>query len=512
MSDRVSNTSTPALKHESDGCSSRMLCVWLPNFPIQRLRCKHFSEACVLYADSGSRTLIVAASNDARLHGIRSGMSLAEAQALHESAVFLPHDAVADASELKSLAELCYRYSPLIGLELSDDAHCLLLDISGCGHLFDGESGLARHLVVDLAERGYFAHVAIARTIGAAWAIARYGHCTGSDRRLKSLPVQALRIPDKLVSRLCEFDLQTIGQLDALPRNSLPSRFGKLINERLGQIFGHRPELLVFLSRLEPASAEWTTNEAICHPKAIQHVCTELLAELLETLKNRSEGLLRLTLRLESDTSASAVLKIGLARPTDSLKHILHVVQLKLDTSTIPEWIHSVHLEASDVSSLQVQQRSLFSSQEPIANGGSAGKLADRLIARLGNDGVVHPRVLPEAVPEQASSVSPLSEPFTEMALSAGLQIASARPVFLRRPETIQVTAIAKNGTPLHFGWSGRCYQIVCCTTVERIATGWWQESGSIQRDYYQAETQSGARFWLFRDRTGEWFLHGVFE
>jgi len=512
MNDRVSNTPTPSLEHKSDEYSARMLCVWLPNFPIQRLNCKYSSEACVLYADSGSRTLIVAASHEARLYGICSGMSLAEAQALHGSAVFLPHDASADATELKLLAELCYRYSPLIGLELSDDAHCLLLDISGCGHLFGDESGLARHLVVDLAERGYFAHVAIARTIGAAWAIARYGHCTGSDRRLKSLPVQALRIPDKLVSRLCEFDLQTIGQLDALPGNSLPSRFGKLINERLGQIFGHRPELLVFLPRLEPASAEWTTDEAICHPKAIQHVCTELLTELLETLKNRSEGLLGLTLRLGSGVSAPAVLKIGLARPTDSLKHILNVVQLKLDTSTIPEWIHSVHLEASDVSSLQVQQRSLFSSQESIANDGSAGKLTDRLIARLGNDEVVHPRVLPEAVPEQASSVSPLSEPFTEMALSAGLQIASARPVFLRRPETIHVTAIAKDRTPLYFCWSGRCYQIVCCTTVERIATGWWQESGSIQRDYYQVETQSGARFWLFCDRTGEWFLHGVFE
>ncbi len=512
MSDRVSNTSAPSLKHESDEYSARMLCVWLPNFPIQRLRSNYFSEACVLYADSGSRTLIVAASSEARLQGIRSGMSLAEAQALHDSAVFLPHDADADASELKSLAELCYRYSPLVGLELSDDAHCLLLDISGCGHLFGGESGLTRHLVVDLAERGYFAHVAVARTIGAAWAIARYGHCTGSERRLKSLPVQALRIPDKLVLQLREFDLQTIGQLDALPKNSLPSRFGKLLNERLGQIFDHRSELLVVLPRQEPASAEWTTDEAICHPKAIQHVCTELLAELLETLKTRSEGLLGLTLRLESGTSDPAVLKIGLARPTDSLKHILHVVQLKLDTTAIPEWIHSIHLEASDVSPLQIQQRSLFSSQEPIANDGSVGKLADRLIARLGDDGVVHPKVLPEAVPEQASSVSPLSESMTENALSAGLQIASARPIFLRRPEAIQVTAIAKNGAPLHFCWSGRCYQVVCCTTVERIATAWWQESGTIQRDYYQVETLSGARFWLFRDRTGEWFLHGVFE
>ena len=169
--------------------------------------------------------------------GIHAMMSLAEAQALLESAMFLPHDSEADSQQLEALAYFCHRYSPTVGVEKSHDSHCLLLDVSGCSHLFGDEFGLVRQLITELAEQGYFGHVAAAKTIGAAWAIARYGHKTASDRRLRSLPIEALRIPDKLVSCLHEFDLRMIGQLKALPRDAL--RFPPDV--RLHHSFPHRP-------------------------------------------------------------------------------------------------------------------------------------------------------------------------------------------------------------------------------------------------------------------------------
>jgi hypothetical protein len=34
-----------------------------------------------------------------------------------------------------------------------------------------------------------------------------------------------------------------------------------------------------------------------------------------------------------------------------------------------------------------------------------------------------------------------------------------------------------------------------------------------VRRDYYQVETGTGERFWLFRElHSGAWFLHGEFE
>jgi protein ImuB len=496
--------------------SSRVLCAWLPDFPIQRLhgeRPETKATACVLYAESGNRSQVVTASSKARHHGIRSGMSLAEAQALIESAVFVPHDPEADALELRTLAAVCYFYSPLVGLELSNGSHCLLLDIAGCGPLFGNESGLARQLVVDLAEHGYFAHVAVANSIGAAWAIARYGHGAGADRRLRSLPVEALRIPQKLVSRLREFDLWTIGQLSALPKDSLPSRFGAVLTERLDQLYARCDELLVPVPQPEPVSDEWTTDEPICHPEAIRYVCTDLLSGILDTLNARGEGLLKLTVTLMADTIEPVVLEIGLARPNNSLPHLLTLIDLKLESAAVPEWLHTIRLEASIAAPLRIRQRGLFSREESIRDGSNVQRLTERLSARLGREAVVRSRLLPEAVPEQAVGFDPLTSAPQDEHPECGLTIASARPlILLPQPEAIRMTSVRPDGRPLSFGWKQQHYRVARCTEVERISTAWWQDAGAIRRDYCQVELSSGARFWLFRDGNGAWFLHGVFE
>lgn len=59
----------------------------------------------------------------------------------------------------------------------------------------------------------------------------------------------------------------------------------------------------------------------------------------------------------------------------------------------------------------------------------------------------------------------------------------------------------------------------------ERLHGEWWRESGLeadtplAVRDYYQVETETGGRYWLFRLGDGasastgpmRWFIHGAF-
>jgi len=40
--------------------------------------------------------------------------------------------------------------------------------------------------------------------------------------------------------------------------------------------------------------------------------------------------------------------------------------------------------------------------------------------------------------------------------------------------------------------------------------SGWW-DGGDIAGGYYPARDAAGAAVWVFRDRRGEWYLHGVF-
>ena len=73
-----------------------------------------------------------------------------------------------------SLIEYCRQFSPIVGLEPTD-RESILLDITGLAHLFGGETALCETIIRDLARRGLAVGVAIADTIGTAWAGAHYG-------------------------------------------------------------------------------------------------------------------------------------------------------------------------------------------------------------------------------------------------------------------------------------------------------------------------------------------------
>ena len=88
-------------------------------------------------------------------------------------------DDAADAAALDAIADWCDRYTPLVGLDPPDG---LLLDITGCAHLFGGEESLRRDLVRRLAAQGFHTRAAIADTSGWAWAVARYGVTTSVGR------------------------------------------------------------------------------------------------------------------------------------------------------------------------------------------------------------------------------------------------------------------------------------------------------------------------------------------
>jgi len=431
-----------------------------------------------------------------------------------------------------------------------------VLDITGCTHLFGDESSLTRQLVVDLAERGYFAHVAVAGTVGAAWGISRFGHGTGSDRRLRSLPVESLRISAKVASQLREFDLRTVGSLLAMPRESLPSRFGKLLLERLDGMFGRREEAIIPVRRSEPVSAGWATEEPICHPNAVLHVCADLLSEVLDTVTSRGEGVLRLTLTLQSEAAGATTIETGLSRPTDSSPHLLNLLQMKLEAEPISVWLTAIELSASATAPMPVRQRWLFHRDES-DDSSEVSRLIDRLSTRLGRDAVVRAEVLPEAIPEQAVAWRPVlssgirknsDRDQTESEFlriqrpepEVGPTIASARPLrLLPRPEPVDsvcspafrrtlrgkqpdVLNPPEGGTtnepptqatspPPQFTWDRRSHWPGHNTEPERIETAWWKETGQVHRNYCQLETRTGCRFWLFQNE-GQWFVHGIFE
>ena len=126
-------------------------------------------------------------------------MALADARAMYPGIGGADADAGSRRALLEAVADWCDRYTPLVGLDAPDG---LLLDITGCAHLFGGEAALCRDLAARLARQGLQARVAVADTVGCAWAVARYGNALlvvgkGETRAaLSPLPLAALRIDD----------------------------------------------------------------------------------------------------------------------------------------------------------------------------------------------------------------------------------------------------------------------------------------------------------------------------
>ena len=155
--------------------------------------------------------MVTAVSALAAAEGIAPGMGVADARALDPALLVEEADFIADAAALTKLAAWCDRFSPWVTPCGTDG---ILLDVTGCAHLFGDEAGLASQAVARLARQGIEARAAIADTLGAAWALSRFGGSRfrggaaitvprgGGQQALADLPVAALRLEPETVALL----------------------------------------------------------------------------------------------------------------------------------------------------------------------------------------------------------------------------------------------------------------------------------------------------------------------
>ena len=179
--------------------ASRYLCVWFPNWPIQRLVVAQpelrQQPVVLFYRDPRRGQLVSACSPRASQAGLASQMPLAEAKSLaardrrrstgHSKTDesfgeqyawhWQEHHPEHDLQRLEHLADRCQWFSPVVGLEHADQPSCLLLDVTGVARLFGGEATLARQMLRWLSHRGYWPKIAIADTLGVAWGMAHFG-------------------------------------------------------------------------------------------------------------------------------------------------------------------------------------------------------------------------------------------------------------------------------------------------------------------------------------------------
>ena len=439
---------------------TRILCLWLPNWPIQRLI--HFrpelrTRPVVLEATGPRGSSVAACCATAAAQGIRTGMPVAEAKSLLRDVVIEPHEPLADAEALRKLAEMCDRFSPCVALEEGEEPESLLLDISNLAHLLGSDARLAGRVDKFFTKRKYRVQIAVADTIGLAWAVAHFAPTLEPPLRspaiipsfenlrseISQLPIESLRIAPDTADLLRQLGVETVAQLLSLPRESLSSRFGDQLLLRLDQLTGAAPEVLISYRGLAALEAGCTLEQPTADRATLIYVLSQLTEQLAGHLAARDQGAVLLVCELGCAKGKPVLVRIGLIEPSASARQFMELIGLHLETVTLPDEVVRVEIHAAVVGRLGQRQHELFADQWP-SDPHQLAVLMNRLSSRLGAAQVVRPQLRASPLPERAFRYLPATEKKEDRGARGEEETSSYRRISDSRQPIAGLTALSR--------------------------------------------------------------------
>ncbi len=421
----------------------------------------------------------------------------------------------ADAALLDAAADWCDRYTPLVAI---DAPYGLILDISGCAHLFGGEGAMLRDVVRRLERAGLRAEAAVASEAGTAQALVsqrpqmtpvRRIVATGDEAaHVAPLALASLRLAPEMIARLARLGLSTLGDLADLPRPSLVRRFGADLLTRLDRAFGRAGSPISPRIPVPALSAERRLFEPVSLQEDIERLVLALAERLTVDLATRCEGGRRFDLALFRVDGKVERVGVATAAPLRDPLRIARLFRERLtgigDAIDVGFGFDLVRLSVAETAAVADRQTSLAGGG---ANGEALSDLVDRLGARLGENTVLTAQPVQSHRPERAErrhsllgAGHPASGQLASDAAAATPPLLAPRPVrLLGTPEPVEAAYELPDGAPLHFRWRKALHRVRRAEGPERIAPEWWRDPFEGTRDYYRVEDEAGRRFWLFR-------------
>ncbi|MEZ6022884.1 MAG: hypothetical protein R3C16_05605 [Hyphomonadaceae bacterium] len=477
-----------------------------------------------LYAKEANAFLLTGVNASASALGLRLAMSLADARAIRPDLAAMEAQPDEDARALDLIAAWCERFTPVVVLDAPEG---LFLDISGCAHLFGGETALRDQILTRLYAQGYSARAAIAPTPGAAWAMARYSResacATDIVQSLASLPVEALRLDEAAASLLTRLGLRTIGQLIRAPRSSFTARAGERAMLRLDQALGRAREALTPRRPPPPVFALRRFLEPLFSVETILVATEALCGDVLAKLDVRGAGARRLALHLFGVDGRDHVIEIGVSRPERDAKALMRLLREKLTRAAegldAEFGIEAARLDVVALERMETAPQTLTKEETRTASAEQIAAMVDMLSARLGAARVLRPKLTEVHLPERAggwkSALNERSSSGKERARAAADNVARRPLTLFSRAQPIEALATVPDGPPIRFRWRRVLREVVRAEGPERISGDWL--GGAPTRDYYRVEDKDGRRYWLYReglygeDADPRWYVHGLF-
>ncbi|MCC6360856.1 MAG: DNA polymerase Y family protein [Phycisphaerales bacterium] len=321
----------------------------------------------------------------------------------------LPYSPADDAAELESLAEWAMAFSPLVA---ADPPGGLLLDIAGVEHLFGGEAALLAKLDAGLRGFGLSPRIAVAPTLGAAWAMARFSALSTVHSPavhslhdvLRPLPIAGLRLETSYVAALREVGIERIGQLLDIPRRDLGLRFGPVLLRRLDQALGDVEETLESVRLRETPMVQRIFDGPVVDAETIRRTSRELLDSLLSRLASQGLGVLQVSLEFLRIDAGARSIELQLTHPSASVAHLWSLLSPRLERVSLGFGVEALSLVALRTGRTNAVQSFIWQdvSPESAATTRDEGELLDRLVGRFGAGAVARCALVERYIPEAA--------------------------------------------------------------------------------------------------------------
>ncbi|WP_306913406.1 Y-family DNA polymerase [Rhizobium mesoamericanum] len=455
---------------------------------------------------------------------LRKHMGVAEARAFYPKLDVIEDDPAANRRFLEAIADWCDRYTPLVALDGVDG---LFLDITGCAHLFGGETSLLKDILARLFQMGIDARGAISSSPGLSWAISRFGQGGiiehgKAEQALAPLPIAALRLEEETIGSLNKVGLKYVGDLLTAPRAPLARRFGEILLLRLDQALGADEEPISPRLPIASLSVERRLIEPIGAEDDILALTDQIAGSLKPSLEARGVGGRVFELVLFRVDGKVLRISAGTAQPLREPKRI---------AALFAERLQAIHDDFDAGYGFEILRLNVLRHEDFMTEQGdfeyrqqkdaSLAAFVERVSARLGPDCLQTFQLRESHVPERAVIAVPAIDHLSGPMIREGHPPPprNARPVrLLRKPEPMGAFAIeVPDGAPASFHWRRMQHRVLKSEGPERLAMEWWLDGSEAEdRDYFRIEDDRGRRFWIYRQGHYErnaaqnWYMHGV--
>lgn len=495
----------------------RFACIWFPHLVTDWIHIRQPALShlpLVLVTTDHGRKIITNTNTMAMEQGAYTGMVLADARGLIANLQVLDDEPGRPHRLLTRLAEWCIRFTPVAAVCAPDS---LLLDVTGCTHLWGGDQKYITDIYNRLINFGYHLRIGMADTIGAAWAMAHFGEKTSivhngcQTTALLPLPPAALRLEPALLELLQKLGLRRIEQFVHIPRAALRRRFGTPFIKRLNQALGHEEETIEPVEPVLPFHERLPCPEPIVTATGIEIAMKQLLDTICGRLQKQQQGLRAAIFKGYRTDGKITMIEVGTSRATYNSKHLFKLFEPKMESIEPGLGIELFTMDAPKVEAVVPLQEKMWEGSCALHDI-ALSELVDRIENKIGPHHIHRYLPAEHYWPERSFHQA---ESFQQQPATIW-QNTRPRPVhLLSSPEKIDVTAPIPDYPPLLFTYKGRLHTIKKADGPERIEREWWLEEGQ-HRDYYIVEDEQGQRYWLFRlghyeDENYQWFIHGFF-